>query len=287
MRNTTPAIRVALIALAALVAFASSPGRAAAQTYDLSWHAPAGGGTPVASGGTYIVTGTAGQSDAGPALAGGPYSLTGGFWVGAAVAPATPVDSDLAITMNDSVDPVAGNQPFVYSVTVTNNGPAPATAINVAATLAPGLVFVDASGQGWTCHESGGIVTCTRSALAAGAAPVISIVVTAPASAAGPLTTVATVQGSEPDPSASNNSASETTTVTAAPATAPTITITNPTGGPSLTATTPTQTIEGIASSTVGIAPSDQPIAVERALYWDAGGVTWAAGTNATATRLP
>jgi hypothetical protein len=32
---------------------------------------------------------------------------------------------------------------------------------------------------------------------------------------------------------------------------------------------------------------SDQPIAVERALYWDAGGVTWAAGTNATATRLP
>jgi hypothetical protein len=32
---------------------------------------------------------------------------------------------------------------------------------------------------------------------------------------------------------------------------------------------------------------SDQPIAVERALYWDANGQTWAAGTNATATRLP
>ncbi len=29
------------------------------------------------------------------------------------------------------------------------------------------------------------------------------------------------------------------------------------------------------------------PIAVERALYWNAGGVTWAGGTNATATRLP
>jgi hypothetical protein len=26
---------------------------------------------------------------------------------------------------------------------------------------------------------------------------------------------------------------------------------------------------------------------VERALYTDAGGVMWAAGTNATATRLP
>jgi hypothetical protein len=32
---------------------------------------------------------------------------------------------------------------------------------------------------------------------------------------------------------------------------------------------------------------SSEPIAVERALYWDAGGVTWAAGSNATATRLP
>jgi hypothetical protein len=32
---------------------------------------------------------------------------------------------------------------------------------------------------------------------------------------------------------------------------------------------------------------SDQPITVERALYWDADGQIWAAGTNATAMRLP
>jgi hypothetical protein len=32
---------------------------------------------------------------------------------------------------------------------------------------------------------------------------------------------------------------------------------------------------------------SSEPVAVERALYWDAGGVTWAAGSNATASRLP
>jgi autotransporter-associated beta strand protein len=32
---------------------------------------------------------------------------------------------------------------------------------------------------------------------------------------------------------------------------------------------------------------SDQPIAVERALYWDANNQIWAAGTNATATPLP
>ena len=32
---------------------------------------------------------------------------------------------------------------------------------------------------------------------------------------------------------------------------------------------------------------STQPIAVERAMYSDLNGVTWQAGTNATATRLP
>ena len=32
---------------------------------------------------------------------------------------------------------------------------------------------------------------------------------------------------------------------------------------------------------------STQPIVVERSLYTNANGVTWAAGTNATATRLP
>jgi hypothetical protein len=29
------------------------------------------------------------------------------------------------------------------------------------------------------------------------------------------------------------------------------------------------------------------PIAVEKAMYWNADGITWAAGTNVAATRLP
>ena len=32
---------------------------------------------------------------------------------------------------------------------------------------------------------------------------------------------------------------------------------------------------------------STQPIVVERSLYSNANGIIWAAGTNATATRLP
>ena len=32
---------------------------------------------------------------------------------------------------------------------------------------------------------------------------------------------------------------------------------------------------------------NDVPVAVERALYWKAGGVGFAGGTNATAVRVP
>jgi hypothetical protein len=50
----------------------------------------------------------------------------------------------------------------------------------------------------------------------------------------------------------------------------------------------PFSTTPPAAGETFGaIITSTQPIVVERALYFDAGGVLWAAGTNATATRLP
>ncbi len=67
---------VLLLALAG-VALAQSGG-----SYDLSWWTVDGGGGAVSSG-SYILMGTAGQPDAGAALTGGGYILTGGFWPGA------------------------------------------------------------------------------------------------------------------------------------------------------------------------------------------------------------
>jgi hypothetical protein len=52
--------------------------------YDLSWWTVDGGGLISSQGGGYILAGTVGQSDAGPAHTGGGYSLTGGFWPAAA-----------------------------------------------------------------------------------------------------------------------------------------------------------------------------------------------------------
>jgi len=50
-----------------------------AQQYSIDWCKIAGGGG-TSTGATYQVSGTIGQPDAGGALTGGNYSLTGGFW---------------------------------------------------------------------------------------------------------------------------------------------------------------------------------------------------------------
>lgn len=70
--------------IALFSAFAASRGRA--QTFDLSWHTVDGGGAMSATGGSFELSGTIGQADAGGPLTGGAFSLTGGFWPGAATA---------------------------------------------------------------------------------------------------------------------------------------------------------------------------------------------------------
>jgi hypothetical protein len=61
--------------LLALLLF-TSPARA--QSYQIDWFTTSGGGG-TSSGGNYSVSGTIGQPAAGP-LAGGAYTLEGGFW---------------------------------------------------------------------------------------------------------------------------------------------------------------------------------------------------------------
>lgn len=49
------------------------------QNYAIDWYKVAGGGG-TSTGGTYAVSGTIGQHDAGGPMTGGNYSLTGGLW---------------------------------------------------------------------------------------------------------------------------------------------------------------------------------------------------------------
>ena len=71
---------------------------ARAQNYDLAWSTIDGGGGS-SSGGTYSVTGTIGQPDAG-VLTGGNYTLVGGFWSAFAATPSSPASPQLSVSVS-------------------------------------------------------------------------------------------------------------------------------------------------------------------------------------------
>jgi len=73
MKATKSLTRLCL-ACAGLFALATQ-----AQQYSIDWFRVSGGGG-TSTGDVYAVSGTIGQPDAGMAMSGGSYSLTGGFW---------------------------------------------------------------------------------------------------------------------------------------------------------------------------------------------------------------
>ena len=80
--------RIIFIALALMVVMlVASNGHTApasskpADAYTIDWYTMDGGGAMNASGGTFTLSGTIGQADAGT-LSGGTYTLNGGFWNG-------------------------------------------------------------------------------------------------------------------------------------------------------------------------------------------------------------
>src|SRR5439155_745255 len=95
-----------------------------------------------------------------------------------------------------------------------NGGPSTATNVSVVDTLPAGTMFVSATGTGWACSAVGQTVTCTAASLPTGAAPTITITVTAPAQG-GTITDTATVSATTADPDLANNIATTDTAVTA------------------------------------------------------------------------
>ena len=78
MRKTSVFVSIAAVGLASSFAAAQTGG-----PYDLSWNTIDGGGVTFATGGAYSLGGTIGQFDASTPMAGGNFTLTGGFWPGA------------------------------------------------------------------------------------------------------------------------------------------------------------------------------------------------------------
>lgn len=130
--------------------------------------------------------------------------------------------ADLSVTVMASPDPVNAGETLSYTVTVTNGGPHNAQGVSVSFQLPAGFTYQSAGGSGWSCSQSGGVVTCTRAALPSGQSAQFTVQGTAPTQA-GSITATATVTLSEvmDDPNSANNQASATTTVVELPPTGP------------------------------------------------------------------
>jgi uncharacterized repeat protein (TIGR01451 family) len=144
-------------------------------------------------------------------------NLTGGnpdgnFEVFLASCNGTVVNADLVITKADSADPVRVRTPLTYTLTVTNQGPAPATGVTVADPLPSGVTFGSAAATQGSCSQTTGTVTCTLGNLANSASATVTITVTP--TAPGTLTNSASVHGNEADPNGANDSDMESTVVT-------------------------------------------------------------------------
>jgi uncharacterized repeat protein (TIGR01451 family) len=120
--------------------------------------------------------------------------------------------ADLAVTIADSDDPVMPGDPVVYSIDVSNLGPSTAPEVAVTTALPDGATFVSSSGTGWSCGEVDLVVTCTMASLPVGAAPQVSVEITAPTTP-GILTATCFVDSALDDIVGDNNGDTEDTVV--------------------------------------------------------------------------
>lgn len=105
-----------------------------------------------------------------------------------------------------------------YTLSVRNHGPhSDAGPITVTQTLPTGMSYVSAQGAGWSCSASGQVVNCTSAGPLAVGAVLPALTITARVNAAGTMATTASVDGTF-DNQMANNSASDSATAVAPPA---------------------------------------------------------------------
>ncbi|HJU40606.1 MAG TPA: DUF11 domain-containing protein [Tahibacter sp.] len=116
--------------------------------------------------------------------------------------------ADLAIVKDDGHVAVGPGGTIAYTLTVSNAGPSDASNVTVSDAFPAGLIYVSASGAGWSCTVAGTTLTCTRASFANGASSVINLVLGVPAAYAGPSPIVNTANVTSPttDPDPNNNS---------------------------------------------------------------------------------
>ena len=121
---------------------------------------------------------------------------------------------DLQISKTDSPDPVVAGNNLTYTLSITNNGPLPATGVVVTDVLPAGVTFVSANSNAGTVSEASGTVTGNVGNLAVSGTATITIIVTVPSSRTTSISNTATITGNEFDTNSANNTSSSATAVT-------------------------------------------------------------------------
>lgn len=124
--------------------------------------------------------------------------------------------ADLTLAMTRNTELVL-YQNATYTLVVGNAGPNAETGpVVVTTTLPAGLSHVSATGAGWSCSNSGKVVTCSRAGTFEVGAVVPPITLNVLVDASGTLTNTATVSGQLFDNNSGNSSASDSAVTSAA-----------------------------------------------------------------------
>jgi uncharacterized repeat protein (TIGR01451 family) len=117
-----------------------------------------------------------------------------------------PIPPDVTIAQaNDPDGPILHGSSITYMLTVTNEGDATATAVEVADQLPPHITFADATAG---CAESDGLVICALGDIDAGASLEIHIAVTVDEGSCGAIGNSASISASNESGEAVGNNAS-------------------------------------------------------------------------------
>jgi uncharacterized repeat protein (TIGR01451 family) len=123
--------------------------------------------------------------------------------------------ADMAIVKTASPIPtVADGDPLVYTLTVTNNGPATATTVTVIDPLPSNVTWLANNSSQGTCSQAGGTVTCLLGTMTSGSTATATVLVLA--GAPGTAANTAKVSADQTDPNLANNTSTQTETITAA-----------------------------------------------------------------------
>src|SRR5438874_101116 len=130
----------------------------------------------------------------------------------------------MAITKTDSPDPVPAGSNVVYTITITNNGPATAQSVVLNDVLPTGPTFVSSQFTGGslagtcttpTVGQTGGTFNCTYPQLTNGQNSQYQIILNVPAGSSGSISNTATVSASNSttDLNTANNSVTQMTAI--------------------------------------------------------------------------